>query len=204
MLTGYTSKVGNGQTFEEFVWGCARAFGALVMMRDDPTDGPIPKAFTPSPYYDDALAKEREILGQLRQITVAEAEHSAAASYTEVLTRYEQEKQESNDLAAKYAAMIAKVEAWIPPTADHVKLRNFMLQQLRESVTWDCFEPPSPRRRSGSEWLTARIGDTERRITYYLKEAQKERERTDARNQWLAELRLSLKAYHTIELLDIS
>ena len=32
--------VENGQTFEEFILSCARAFGALVEMRDEPADAP--------------------------------------------------------------------------------------------------------------------------------------------------------------------
>ena len=44
MPIGYTSKLHDGdQPFNEFIMSCARAFGALVTMRDDPNDAPIPE-----------------------------------------------------------------------------------------------------------------------------------------------------------------
>jgi len=38
MPTGYTNCIKDGVTFEQFVWKCARAMGALVMMRDEPSN----------------------------------------------------------------------------------------------------------------------------------------------------------------------
>lgn len=52
MPTGYTAGVKDGTVtdFKAFVMQCARAFGALIDMRDDPSDVPIPKSFAPSSY----------------------------------------------------------------------------------------------------------------------------------------------------------
>ena len=50
MPTGYTAAVKDGITFEQFAWSCARAFGALIDMRDSPTGAPIPQRFEPSQY----------------------------------------------------------------------------------------------------------------------------------------------------------
>jgi hypothetical protein len=35
MPTGYTDKIKDGISFEEFVLSCARQFGACISMRDD-------------------------------------------------------------------------------------------------------------------------------------------------------------------------
>ncbi len=59
MPTGYTADIAKGITFQQYAWSCARAFGALVMMRDEPSDAPIPEAFTPSDYHVKALAEAR-------------------------------------------------------------------------------------------------------------------------------------------------
>ncbi len=48
MPTGYTHLIEEGCNLEEFVWACARAFGACVMMRDDSVDKPVPEKFEPS------------------------------------------------------------------------------------------------------------------------------------------------------------
>ena len=38
-MTGYTSKIAQDITFKDFVMSCARAFGALVTLRDKPSRG---------------------------------------------------------------------------------------------------------------------------------------------------------------------
>ena len=45
MPTGYTAGILEGETFEQYALQCAKAFGALVMMRDEPSDAPIPDQF---------------------------------------------------------------------------------------------------------------------------------------------------------------
>lgn len=53
MPTGYTVGIADGKitTFEQYAMTCARAFGALVMMRDDPFDAPIPEEIKVADYY---------------------------------------------------------------------------------------------------------------------------------------------------------
>ena len=61
MPTGYTLELYDGKdiTFEEFVLKCARAFGALINMRDEPRDAPIPERFEPSYYHLKELIKAK-------------------------------------------------------------------------------------------------------------------------------------------------
>jgi len=70
MPTGYTAKLmESGQTFQDFVMQCARAFGACVMMRDDPMDAPIPERFEPSDYNVKRLAEAKAELVKLQAMT---------------------------------------------------------------------------------------------------------------------------------------
>ena len=58
MPTGYTARLCDGeQTFKDFAMLCARACGALIEMREDPMDAPIPEKIKRSSYYDEALSK---------------------------------------------------------------------------------------------------------------------------------------------------
>jgi hypothetical protein len=58
MPTGYTAKLmEEGQSFPEFAMRCARNFGALIMMRDESLDVPIPEQFEPSDYYRKKLSE---------------------------------------------------------------------------------------------------------------------------------------------------
>ena len=64
MPTGYTASVADGRVteFAPFALQCARAMGALIMMRDEPHDAPIPERFEASDYYSKSLAEARERL----------------------------------------------------------------------------------------------------------------------------------------------
>jgi len=73
MPTGYTATLmEKNQTFPEFIMGCARAFGALIMMRDDPNDATIPDKFEPSDYHAKGIIKAREKLAKLKAMTDGE------------------------------------------------------------------------------------------------------------------------------------
>jgi hypothetical protein len=50
MPTGYTAAVADGTIteFPDFAMQCARAFGTLVLMRDEPQDAAIPEKFEPA------------------------------------------------------------------------------------------------------------------------------------------------------------
>ena len=60
MPTGYTDRIYRGveTSFRTFMLECARGFGALVHLRDEP-GAPIPDVIPPSDYYAVALAKAR-------------------------------------------------------------------------------------------------------------------------------------------------
>ena len=56
MPTGYTSKIGDDQSFKDFALRCARNFGANILMRDDPMDAEI-KKYEVEPYYMNRLTE---------------------------------------------------------------------------------------------------------------------------------------------------
>ena len=65
MATGYTHSIKNDITFEQFALLCARAFGACIEMRDDPTDKPIPKKFKVDSYHAKELKEAKTKLKTL-------------------------------------------------------------------------------------------------------------------------------------------
>lgn len=91
MPTGYTQDLADGKdvTFEQFAMKCARAFGALIEMRDEPMDAEIPKKFTTPPYYSERLERARarvtEVNSWTQQQAAAEADkaHAEAVEYRE-------------------------------------------------------------------------------------------------------------------------
>ena len=198
MPTGYTAAIKDGITFEQFVWGCARGMGALVMMRDEPSNAPIPERFEPqTAYHDSALAEAEKQLAWLRQMPAAEAQREADRDFATQTAQQAEMIQKSVDLRNKYHAILAQVIAWTPPTPDHIGMKTFMTEQLTESIKWDCNEDyyrehPAVRL-TGAEWVAARISKFERDVAYHTEQRAAEVERTEQRNNWLSALRGSLE-----------
>ena len=192
MPTGYTSQIGDGQTFKDFVWTCARAFGALATMRDDPMDAKIPDAFPHSDHHNKGLATARARLAELQRVEPVDSVRMAFDDYQKQWVEWKRRATESDKLRAQYAAMIQRVEAWAPPSTDHEGLRKFMIEQLRQSMVFDCYDVKEPQGQSGDSWLKEEIRKAEWSIDYHQKEGEKKEERTEARNTWLRLLRESV------------
>lgn len=91
MPTGYTADIKDGIDFKTYAMNCARAFGACVMLRDEPGGGErIPDAFEPSDlfvrYHLKAVEKARVELAALDAMTPAECERAAAKAWDDAET----------------------------------------------------------------------------------------------------------------------
>jgi hypothetical protein len=193
MPTGYTAAVQDGSvTFNQFVWRCARAMGALVMMREDPVDAPI-EEFKPSDYYAKVVAKAEAEIARLEAMTPGELEELVGkerAKLTEDNARYVREKALARE---RYDAMLKQVEAWEPPTHDHCGLRDFMAQQLESSIEFDCGTPyQAPLPGNPKDWRDERIASLRASLSRLREDAAKEIERTNARNEWVRTLKASV------------
>jgi hypothetical protein len=199
MPTGYTADVQSGKVtdFQTFALQCVRAFGALVMMRDAPSDAPIPEEFKPSDYSAKALQDATSELERLRLMTPSDVERAAAAAYDEALTRWAARRKERVQVRQRYEAMIAQVQAWDPPSQDHVEMKSFMLKQLRDSIDFDCSSDydDRPVKRDSKKWHAQESKRLRESIAYHVKSHAEEVERTRGRNVWVRQLRESLKSY---------
>lgn len=197
MPTGYTAKIADGITFNEFAMACARGMGALIMMRDEPSNAPIPERFEPSDYHATKHVAAEMELGRLRRMTPAETEEAARTEFMEESARHVERMQENDDLRLKYEAMLAEVKAWQPPTPDHEGMKKFMVEQITGSIDFDCdngyYRDNAPKRFNGPEWLEKKIAGARHDIDYHRKNHAEEVERTESRNAWLKSLRDSLK-----------
>jgi len=131
MPSGYTENIYYGKevTFKDFALGCARAFGACVMQRDDPADEK-PKIMPEESYHTEELKK----LKKFQKPTEAEFD-----SYVkETIADYEKSIKEKNELKKRYSDMIEKAKNWQPPTKEHERLKAFMIEQLTDSRNFDC------------------------------------------------------------------
>lgn len=192
MPTGYTSEVANGKvtTLEQFAWICARAFGALLHMRDEATDAPITEP-EPSSFYADELAKARERQAfaiNASEIDLRERYSEEVMKERQAALRHQDELRRVED---RYRSMERKVRAWSPPS-DLEPLRAMMLKQLEESRAFDCCEPIQPAQRSLSTFRSEMLTGSARDIAYYTEEIRKEAERIEGARRWIRLVRDSL------------
>jgi hypothetical protein len=196
MPTGYTADVQSGKVteFNEFAIRCARAFGALIMMRDDPQDAPIPEKFEPSDYHANALTKLNAERFALVAMSDEAADKAAATEYEKaVASRAESIARRAAD-KERYETMLAKVRAWTPPSADHVNMKEFMEKQLTESIDFDCrgYSYPEPVKLTGESWRAERLASVKRDIEYHTEKDAEEIKRANERTEWVRLLRESL------------
>ena len=197
MPTGYTAAIADGIDFNTYAWSCARAMGALTMMRDEPTDAPIPERFEPSDYHIKKISEARATLAKLEAMTPEEAVTQAKAAFDEEVRRREDGIAKADSLRRKYEAMLVQVRKWKPPTQDHEAFKRFMAEQIQTSIEFDCgtdfYERMAPRLMNPMEWLAKEQTKAMKDIGYHAAEHEKEVQRANERSAWVAKLRESLK-----------
>lgn len=191
MPTGYTAGVADGSVtkVEEFVVHCARALGVLAPMRDASFSTLVPEQLEPSTYNLDRkeeLELELERVKAMSEQQLEDFVQKLVQDYHDSEAEY---RQKHSDQRGRYETMIAEVEALENPPEG---LREFALQQLRDSLNFDCREPFSywgvlPN--SDPEvWRQGQIQQLEKDIAYHDKQNQEELARTASRNEWLRQL----------------
>lgn len=193
MPTGYTAKLydGQDQTFEEFVLSCARAFGALITLRDTP-EAPIPDKFEPSSYYEGALEKDIQEIADNANRTDEQWEAMAEAEHQHAVASWEADEKTRQERGKRYMDMLDQVQAWIPPTPDHQSLKNFMAEQINDSIRYDCTGSDRPRKMDASEFAQMHTDFANRSYERHQKSLAEERERAKERTEWVRALKASL------------
>ena len=195
MPTGYTADIGKKEnvSFREFALKCSRAFGALVEMRDEPMDAPIPSEFKPSSYHKDEFAEACKVFYGSVGMRNDEAERLANEDYVSQLESYAEDVEKDRALAVKYGRMLAKVAKWQSPSPDHDNYRNFMISQLEKSLQDDCgYEHEAPKKLTGAEYRSNLVEEAKRDMDYHKKEFVEEVKRAKERTKWVQNLMRSL------------
>jgi hypothetical protein len=198
MPTGYTYQVCEGKIteFPEFAMHCARAFGALITMRDDPADAPIPEEIAPeTKYYDDRIAADMKRMSDIQAMSSAEAADAAEADYAQQMASRRKYLADKEAEAARLNNMMMKVRDWTPPTPDHVEMKSFMLEQLRISLPGD-YTPAIPERLDGATWRKQQINLLAGAVVRNKKSREEEIERARRRTEWVKALRSSLSSHN--------
>lgn len=194
MPSGYTSTLHDGeQSFPDFALTCARAFGALITLRDESIDAPIPDTIEPSTWAAEQAEKDRARIAEIEAWTEVEADDAAHRAWHSAWTRWNEQRIKTEARRARYQAMLTQVRAWQPPTAEHVEMKRFMVDQLTESLRWDCYETAEPTEMTGTEYALAEVDRARRDLARHLDDQEQENERAAGRTAWIQALRQSLE-----------
>lgn len=196
MPTGYTVDVADGKItdFTEYALQCARAFGACIMLRDEPISSEIPE-FEASDYNAKALAKAERDLSQFLAMNESQRRELHAAEHAKNIEAAERGIAEKAEQRQRYEAMLTKARAFKSPSPDHDNYARFLVSQLEESIQWDCgtsYYDELKQPIAFEEWQSKRIKDLHRDIEYHRNAHREEVERTASRNRWVRELKQAL------------
>ncbi len=192
MATGYTYKVSEGTmtSLRDFALECVRALGVCITMRDEPMSAPIPQAFEPSAHYKESLDTAEAELARVKALTPEEVITKAEEYHLQRVGSNMDARGRHYLTKKRYDAMREKVVAWDCKVEG---LKEFMLQQLDESLKWDCFDavtldkyyPLDLPRQTPEEWHEKTIAAAQRDVDYHAEQYQKEISRTADRNDYL-------------------
>lgn len=201
MPTGYTSDIYEGKEVsgKDFLIKCARAFGACIMMRDDSLDAPIPEEFKPNTYYSESLETAKKELKKFQYMTIEEAKDIIEKRYKDKIAENKKIRKERTEMKNRYLNTLADVYAWQPPTKDHIELKKYAIQQLEDSIKWDCgsdldeYYSLDVEKELPQAYIDSQIKSCFHDIQYYSEEQEKENKRVAGRNKWIKDLRESLE-----------
>lgn len=204
MPTGYTVGIVNGEIkdFEQYAKLCMRAFGVAIHMKDDSLDKPY-EPIVSSDYYKEELKSAKQSLKIAQDASPEEITKISLKKLTESKKYHKKSIVEAKIRQGRLEAILKDAEKYQPPTKDHEGIKKFMIDQIKQTIDWDCdlkyhkdelakikldianFNPETARQQM--------INSAEKDITYYKKEHRLELKRCREANKW-AELYLeSLK-----------
>lgn len=203
MPTGYTAGILDGKitTFPQFAKQCMRAFGATIHMRDDDMDAEFEER-TPSDYHTKEVEKAVQLLKDARVLS----DEEIISNRKEELNKsklYHLEKIERAKIDTKNMDAILKdLNAWQPPTKEHTGIKEFMIDQIKKTIDFDCKTDYHDEglAKVEMELLTLNaetirqemIAKANYDFKYHTKELNADVKRCETSNQWVKKLMESL------------
>lgn len=196
MPSGITADIYEGKdvSLRDYLMTVGRQMSMAMMQRDDDPKEPV-KLRKPSSYALDSLEQAILERHRLADLTEAEAKGEAAKEWHAATAAHREAAKENDELKARYKSMIAKVQAWQPePDVEYVK--GHALRYLQESLKFDCAYvypgDPGDKPKPTDVWLTEKITEVERQITYFTKQWEDEVERVSDFNKHILAFHRSL------------
>ena len=199
MPSSYTSDIyyEKDVILKEFALKCARNFGALVHMRDESLDTPIRLKNLEDSYHKKRIEELESELENLKSNpkSIKDLEKEYNLEILKIKDEDEKRNKKIMDLKYRYESLLKQVEAWVPPTSEHINLKKFMIQQLMESIEYDCIEYSQLTHfPSKEDWIKERMSNSQlyKDLEYYKTEFEKYKKHAIKSNEWIIQLEESL------------
>lgn len=197
MPTGYTSSIKDDISFEDFVLRCARAFGPCVHQRDS-NASERPKLRTPNEYHKDQLDETKALLETLNKMGGSNRIEYGKSEIQKDIDNFRKNMNEVILLKTKYENMLNSINNWTPPTPEHIELKKFMIDQITQSIKFDCnvsnyietldkLSKENPLDRYNTN-LNRAISD----INFFENDCNEELSKVSEANKWILDLYSSL------------
>lgn len=202
MPTGFTAPIYDGEdiTFEQFANSCLRNFGICLRFEGkypNLSRYEIPDNIYPSDYYkkkyEEAKAEYEKHLATPKTKEELEAEYIV---YVNGVIKGNEDRVKKNEaLKNRYNAMLSKVRSWIPPSEDYKCIKDFMENQLTDSLDFDCSHVYVENIIPKDEWIQKQANRTDlmESIMYNLEHYNKEVIAAENDTQWLKTFSESIK-----------
>ena len=107
---------------------------------------------------------------------------------------YEASIEKNELIRYRYSSMLKKVMAWVPPSDDHAKIKEFMIKQIKSSIDADIHVPSTPKILTGAQWSKKELQAITEDIKYYENKYIEEQQRQLKANEWIRQLKNSLSS----------
>jgi len=197
MPTGYTQGILNGEikSFEDFAITCTRAFGATIHMRDEPLSKPW-EPEEPSTYHLDSKNRLEEELSKYERMTDEEYLALWRVNIKEKIISAERSLSKKAENRKKLESFRSEALSWVPPTDDHQKFKEFMVDQIEKTLEFDGdtsyyqkeIESLKIRINEGadaSQKKAEKIEEIKGNIAYHMAKMKEELSRCRQRNSWV-------------------
>jgi hypothetical protein len=203
MPTGYTAGIIDGEIkdFTQFATLCMRAFGATIHMRDDGLTEPYVKR-EPSDYHTKEIEKAKAQLSEAKSMSPKEIIAFRSAALKKDREYHQKAIVRTNENRNKLMEILRKAKSYQPPTEDHTGIKEFMIQQLTETIKYDGEtkyhdENLMEIENELSSLNAAKIRKdliqkANRDLKYHMEEQEKEVKRCEDSNRWVEQFIESL------------
>lgn len=200
MPSYYTADIYDGKdiSFQEFALKCARAFGALVHMRDEPLNTPLSRP-TISDYHTNEIKNIENEFALFLQSSTEQRKKMFEIEMEKEEAYYIKEIEKVKQTKNKYLTLIDDVKAYKPQSKELKEFKNFMFDQLIDGMKYDCSNEDwynksiqSIKEETFETWEEERMNLYNSKLGYQKEALKKEKESIELANKWIDELYKSL------------